>query len=32
MELKEKAFVSYYYRPAWALALAGRAMKDIFGR
>jgi len=29
LRLKEKAFVSYYYRPAWALALAKRALKDI---
>lgn len=32
LKLKEKAFVSYYYRPAWAFALAGRALKDMFDR
>lgn len=32
LDLKEKAFVSYYYRPAWAARFASRAFKDIFGR
>ncbi len=32
LKLKEKAFVSYYYRPRWAFRFAGRALKDIFDR
>lgn len=29
MELKEKAFVSYYYRPRWAMKLITRALRDM---
>jgi radical SAM superfamily enzyme YgiQ (UPF0313 family) len=32
LELKERAFVSYYYRPQWALKFISRAMKDIFSK
>jgi anaerobic magnesium-protoporphyrin IX monomethyl ester cyclase len=32
LRFKERAFISYYYRPAWAFALAGRALRDIFDR
>lgn len=29
-ELLEKAYLGYYYRPRWALALARRAFRDVF--
>ena len=29
LQLKEWAFVSYYYRPAWLGKLAGRAIRDL---
>ena len=28
LEMKEKAFVSYYYRPGWIAKFVGRALKD----
>lgn len=31
LKLKEKAFISYYYRPSWAFGFARRALKDILG-
>jgi len=32
LKIKEKAFVSYYYRPAWAFKLAERVLRDILDR
>ncbi len=32
LELKEKAFVSYYYRPGWVMKFASRALRDMLGR
>lgn len=32
LKLKERAFVSYYYRPAWAIKFLSRAMRDMFDR
>lgn len=29
LQLKEKAFVDYYYRPSWALKLIKRALRDM---
>jgi hypothetical protein len=31
LRLKEWAFVSYYYRPAWLARLAWRALRDVLG-
>lgn len=30
LELKEKAFIDYYYRPAWVLKFIKRMMRDIW--
>ncbi|MDD4979761.1 MAG: radical SAM protein [Candidatus Omnitrophica bacterium] len=30
LELKERAFVSYYYRPAWALKFIKRVIRDVW--
>ena len=32
LALKERAFVSYYYRPSWAIRFFGRMLKDVFDR
>ncbi len=32
LELKEKAFISYYYRPGWAGKFLQRAVRDILDR
>lgn len=32
LRLKERAFVSYYYRPAWAVKFASRAFRDMVNR
>ncbi|MCQ9207564.1 MAG: radical SAM protein [Omnitrophica bacterium] len=32
IQLKERAFVSYYYRPAWVIKFFFRAMRDIFNK
>jgi len=32
MGLKEKAFVSYYYRPEWMLSFFYRAARDVFNK
>lgn len=32
LDFKERAFVSYYYRPAWAMKFISRAVRDIFDR
>lgn len=32
LKLKEKAFVSYYYRPAWMIKFFARAIQDVFDK
>ena len=32
LKMKERAFVSYYYRPGWAVKLISRAIRDIFDK
>jgi hypothetical protein len=32
LALKERAFVTYYYRPSWAAKFVKRAIKDMLQR